>query len=77
MTQIIKPTEFNAKNLTGSNPIKKGDKLSVNNIKCLRSGEYKSGLEPLYFDLINEHFFAKQDIDKFEPINWKNISTES
>ena len=69
--------EFAYKSIFSIKNIKKGDKLSMNNIKCLRSGEYKSGLEPLYFDLMNEHFFAKQDIDKFEPINWKNISTES
>ena len=54
--------------------IKKGEKLTNKNMKCLRPGEYVSGLEPLYFDLIEEHFFAKTDIKSFEPITWDNIT---
>jgi N-acetylneuraminate synthase len=54
--------------------IAKGEKLSVENIKCLRPGEYERGLEPMYFDIINEFFYAKIDIEPFEPIIWENIS---
>ena len=67
--------KFAYKSIFSITKIKKGEKLNVDNIKCLRPGEYKSGLEPFYFDTINEYFYAKTDIDSFEPINWKNIST--
>ena len=66
--------EFAFKSIFSIKKIKKGEKLNLDNIKCLRSGEYKSGLEPLHFDLINEYFYAKNDIDEFEPIHWGNIS---
>ncbi len=66
---------FAYKSIFSTKNIKKGEKLGLGNIKCLRPGEYKSGLEPLYFDIINKHFYAKIDIDPFEPINWENITT--
>ena len=66
---------FAYKSIFATKNIKKGEKLSKDNIKCLRPGEYKSGLEPIYFDIINEHFYAKENIDSFEPIEWKIITT--
>lgn len=69
--------QFAYKSIFSTKKIYKGDKLGIDNIKCLRSGEYKSGLEPLYFDVINEHFYARHDINQFEPINWENISPET
>ena len=65
---------FAYKSIFTTRDIKKGEKLTNENIKCLRPGEYISGLEPLYFDLIEEYFFAKTDIKSFEPINWDNIT---
>jgi sialic acid synthase SpsE len=66
---------FAFKSIFSTKYIKQGEKLTIGNIKCLRPGEYKSGLEPFYFDIINKHFYAKIDIDSFEPINWENITT--
>tara|TARA_B100000963_G_scaffold17140_1_gene13117 strand:- start:35095 stop:36240 length:1146 start_codon:yes stop_codon:yes gene_type:complete len=65
--------QFAYKSIFSTKLIKKGEKLNIKNIKCLRPGEYKRGLEPLYFDIINEVFFAKYDIEAFEPIIWENI----
>tara|TARA_B100000768_G_scaffold180981_1_gene202422 strand:- start:2808 stop:3953 length:1146 start_codon:yes stop_codon:yes gene_type:complete len=66
---------FAFKSIFSTRKIKMGEKLSRENIKCLRPGEYKSGLEPLYFDIIEEHFYAKEDIDSFEPVEWKMLTT--
>ncbi len=66
--------DFAYKSIFSTKDIKKGEKLTLKNIKCLRPGEYTSGLEPLYFDLIEKHFFAKVDITPFEPINWDVIT---
>lgn len=65
---------FAYKSIFSIKDIKRGEKLTSENIKCLRPGEYIPGLEPLYFDLIEEYFFAKTDIKSFEPINWENIT---
>ncbi len=65
--------EFAYKSIYTTKNVKKGEKLDINNIKCLRPGEYLRGLDPLHFEEIVEYFYAKQDIDAFEPINWKNI----
>jgi len=67
--------KFAYKSIFSTTKIKKGEKLSFDNIKCLRPGEYKRGLEPLFFDIINEFFYAKNDIEPFEPINWQNITS--
>ena len=66
---------FAFKSIFTTKNIKKGEKLTKDNIKCLRPGEYMRGLEPLHFDIIEEHFYAKVDIDSFEPIEWKKITT--
>lgn len=66
---------FAYKSIFTTKNVKKGDKLNSTNIKCLRPGEYKSGLEPIHFEIINQHFYAKDDIDEYEPINWTNITT--
>ncbi len=66
---------FAYKSIFTTKMVKKGTKLSPQNIKCLRPGEYKTGIAPFYFDLLNEHFFAKNDIEPFEPIDWTNITT--
>ncbi len=67
--------EFAYKSIFSTKFIKEGEKLNKENIKCLRPGQYKSGLEPLYFDIINDNFLAKHDIQPFEPITWKNITS--
>ncbi len=66
---------FAYKSIFSTTMLKKGAKLSPQNMKCLRPGEYKTGIAPVYFDLLNEHFFAKKDIEPFEPIDWTNITT--
>ncbi len=68
---------FAYKSIFTTKAVKKGEKLNSKNIKCLRPGEYKSGLEPIYFETINQYFYAKDDIDEYEPINWTNITTSS
>lgn len=65
---------FAYKTIFSTKIIKKGEKLSKKNIKCLRSGEYDSGLEPIYFDLMEKYFSAKVDIEAFEPIKWENVT---
>ena len=67
--------KFAFKSIFTTKNIKKGEKLNKDNIKCLRPGEYTRGLEPIHFDTIEEHFYAKVDIDAFEPIEWKKITT--
>jgi len=67
--------DFAYKSIFSIKKIKKGEKLDSSNIKCLRSGEHDSGLEPIFFNIINDHFYAKKDIDEFEPINWKVVTT--
>lgn len=66
---------FAYKSLFSTKKIFKGEKFGNNNIKCLRPGEYKSGLDPFYFDIIDKHFYAKDDIEAFEPIEWNNVTT--
>ena len=65
---------FAFKSIFSTENIKAGDKLTANNIKCLRPGEYKSGLQPLYFDVLTQYFSAKDDIAAFEPISWENVT---
>jgi len=65
---------FAYKSIFSTKEIKSGDKLDLDNIKCLRPGEYRSGLEPLFFDVLIENFYAKHDIEEFEPITWKDVS---
>ena len=65
---------FAFKSIFSTEKIKSGDKLTLANIKCLRPGEYKAGLEPMYFDILIEFFFAKADIEPFEPISWEDVS---
>ena len=59
---------FTIKNIT------KGEKLDLQNIKCLRPGESSSGLEPLYFNVMLEHFYAKVDLEPFEPLTWDKLT---
>ncbi len=66
--------DFAYKSIFSTTYIKKGEKLNVENIKCLRPGEYKRGLEPLFFEIINDFFYAKNNIEPFEPITWENIT---
>ena len=65
---------FAFKSIFSTKKIRMGDKLSLDNIKCLRPGEYKAGLEPMYFDILTDFFFAKADIEPFEPISWEDVS---
>ena len=66
---------FAYKSIFSTRPISKGEKLDASNIKCLRPGEYRTGLEPLHFDLVCDHFYAKTGIDAYEPIEWEVITT--
>lgn len=68
---------FAYKSIFTTKSIRKGEKLDESNIKCLRPGEFRAGLEPFYFSTISEHFYAKNDIDEFEPVTWTNITTNS
>lgn len=65
---------FAYKSIFSTEKIKSGDKLTPANIKCLRPGEYEEGLQPMYFDILTEFFFAKSDIEPFEPISWEDVS---
>ena len=65
---------FAFKSIFSTEKIKAGDKFNRKNIKCLRPGEYKSGLEPMYFDILTDFFVAKVDIGAFEPISWEDVS---
>jgi sialic acid synthase SpsE len=67
--------EFAYKSIFTTRALKKGEKLDLSNIKCLRPGEYRSGLAPLYFDLVCKNFYAKEKIEAYEPIAWTNITT--
>ena len=65
---------FAFKSIFSTEKIKAGDKFNLKNIKCLRPGEYKSGLEPMYFDILTDFFVAKVNIEAFEPISWEDVS---
>jgi N-acetylneuraminate synthase len=65
---------FAFKSVFSTGIIKAGEKLSIDNVKCLRPGEYKPGLEPMYFDILTQYFYAKADIGSFEPISWENVT---
>ncbi len=68
--------DFAYKSIFTTRVIEKGEKLDDSNIKCLRPGEYRSGLEPMYFDLACQKFYAKDKIEAYDPIVWDNITTK-
>jgi len=68
--------DFAYKSIFTTKTVNKGEKLDPLNIKCLRPGEYHSGIEPMYYDLVCQKFYAKENIEPYEPIVWDNITTK-
>ena len=66
--------DFAYKSIFSIKKISAGEKLDETNIKCLRPGEYIAGLEPLHYENLIKNSFAKEDIEAFEPITFKDIS---
>lgn len=66
--------DFAYKSIFTIKNISKGEKLDSNNIKCLRPGESSSGLEPLHFSTLVDHFYAKDNLKPFEPISWEKLT---
>lgn len=65
--------DFAYKSIFSIKKISAGEKLNETNIKCLRPGEYIAGLEPLHYENLIKNSFAKEDIESFEPITFKDL----
>lgn len=60
--------------LYSTNSIKKGEVIKPENLKILRPGKKKKGLEPKYLELFkNNEIRAKVDISFEDPITWSVI----
>ena len=66
---------FAYKSIFSSTHIRKGEKLTPENIRCLRPGEYQEGLAPLFFDILVENFYARHEILAFEPRHWTDLTS--
>ena len=64
---------FAYKCIFSTQSIKKGELFTTNNLKTLRPGESKRGLEPNFYDFIIDKAKASRDIEINEPINWEDI----
>ena len=65
--------DFAYKSIYAIKDIKKGEKISQKNIKCLRPGEHVRGLEPKFYNLLISEAKASHDIKAFQPIEWTTV----
>ncbi len=64
--------EFAYRSIFTTKPVKKGEKLTRNNIRVLRPGINKRGLDPKFYDLVLNHKTNKA-LKEAESIKWQDL----